>query len=137
MLVLSRKSREAIQIGDDVTITILRLKGNSVRIGIEAPREVRVVRSELSTESEKVRPAATSNRYHSPNERAKKQTGIGYRSSCAQPNTDDSQWPNSECKASGPAEENIPRAADNSQLPLHILLARRQRRRLRSALLVQ
>jgi carbon storage regulator CsrA len=47
MLVLSRKLREQIQIGDNVTITILRVKGNSVRIGIEAPRNVKVVRGEL------------------------------------------------------------------------------------------
>lgn len=47
MLVLSRKLREQIQIGENVTITILRVKGNSVRIGIEAPRDVKVVRGEL------------------------------------------------------------------------------------------
>jgi len=47
MLVLTRKLDEAIQIGDDIKITILRVKGNTVRIGIEAPREVRVVRDEL------------------------------------------------------------------------------------------
>lgn len=47
MLVLTRKSREQIQIGENVVITILRVKGQSVRIGIEAPRDVRVLRSEL------------------------------------------------------------------------------------------
>lgn len=47
MLVLSRKLNEQIQIGDNITVTILRVKGNSVRVGIEAPRSVRVVRSEL------------------------------------------------------------------------------------------
>lgn len=47
MLVLTRKATEQIQIGDSVVITILRIKGQSVRIGIEAPREVRVVRAEL------------------------------------------------------------------------------------------
>jgi carbon storage regulator CsrA len=53
MLVLTRKSREQIQIGDNVVITILRVKGQSVRIGIEAPRDVRVLRSELpKTEDE-------------------------------------------------------------------------------------
>lgn len=52
MLVLSRKLREKIQIGDDVTITILRVKGNSVRVGIEAPRSVKVVRGELPREVE-------------------------------------------------------------------------------------
>ncbi len=47
MLVLSRKTDESIQIGENVSIRILKVKGNQVRIGIEAPREVRVVRSEL------------------------------------------------------------------------------------------
>jgi len=47
MLVLTRKASEQIQIGEQVVITILRVKGQSVRIGIEAPREVRVMRAEL------------------------------------------------------------------------------------------
>ena len=47
MLVLTRKLQERIKIGDNVTITVLRVKGNAVRIGIEAPREVRVIRAEL------------------------------------------------------------------------------------------
>ena len=47
MLVLSRKRQEVIQIGDDVTITILQVKGQTVRLGIEAPRQVRVLRGEL------------------------------------------------------------------------------------------
>ncbi|TWU46235.1 Carbon storage regulator [Rubripirellula tenax] len=47
MLVLTRKVDEQILIGDDIKITLIRVRGNSVRIGIEAPREVRVVRGEL------------------------------------------------------------------------------------------
>ena len=47
MLVLSRKNRETIRIGNNVTVTILRVKGNTVRVGIEAPRSVRVLRGEL------------------------------------------------------------------------------------------
>jgi carbon storage regulator CsrA len=47
MLVLTRKANEEILIGDDIKITLVRIRGNSVRIGIEAPREVRVVRGEL------------------------------------------------------------------------------------------
>ncbi len=47
MLVLTRKASEQIQIGDQVIITILQVKGQSVRIGIEAPREVLVLRAEL------------------------------------------------------------------------------------------
>jgi|GEM_PF-3310572 len=47
MLVLTRKTNQKVSIGDDVTITVLRVKGNTIRLGIEAPRGVRVIRSEL------------------------------------------------------------------------------------------
>jgi carbon storage regulator CsrA len=47
MLVLTRKLQERIYIGDNITVTILRVKGQQVRIGIEAPRDVRVIRGEL------------------------------------------------------------------------------------------
>ena len=48
MLVLSRHEGEEIQISDDIRIVIVRLKGNTVRIGIVAPIEIRVVRGELA-----------------------------------------------------------------------------------------
>ncbi len=48
MLALTRKIDERIQIGSDICITILHVRGKQVRIGIEAPRQVRVVRGELS-----------------------------------------------------------------------------------------
>lgn len=47
MLVLTRKAQEQIQIGNNITISILKVKGNAVRVGIEAPKDVRIVRSEL------------------------------------------------------------------------------------------
>ena len=47
MLVLTRKADEQILIGDDIKITLVRVRGNSVRIGIDAPRQVRIVRGEL------------------------------------------------------------------------------------------
>ena len=47
MLVLTRKLMEKLYIGDDVCVTIVRLEGGQVRLGIEAPREVSVVRAEL------------------------------------------------------------------------------------------
>ena len=52
MLVLSRKTQERIQIGDNVVVTVLRVKGNMVRIGIEAPKDVRVMRGELPPKGE-------------------------------------------------------------------------------------
>lgn len=47
MLVLSRRNGQQIQVGDDVTITIVEVCGQTVRIGIEAPRQVNIVRTEL------------------------------------------------------------------------------------------
>lgn len=47
MLVLSRKEGEQLLIGDNVVLTINRISGNRVAIGIEAPRDVRIVRGEL------------------------------------------------------------------------------------------
>jgi carbon storage regulator len=53
MLVLTRKVDERIQIGKDVVITIVRVRGGEVRVGIEAPKEVRVKRSELEDKKDK------------------------------------------------------------------------------------
>jgi carbon storage regulator len=47
MLVLTRKLMEKLYIGDNVCVTVVRLEGGQVRLGIEAPREVSVVRAEL------------------------------------------------------------------------------------------
>lgn len=47
MLVLSRKTSERILIGDDIAITVVRIGPNSVRIGIEAPKTMNIVREEL------------------------------------------------------------------------------------------
>jgi carbon storage regulator len=47
MLILSRRVGETLMIGDDVSITILALKGNQVRIGINAPKNVAFHRSEI------------------------------------------------------------------------------------------
>jgi carbon storage regulator CsrA len=48
MLVLTRKYQEKIRIGDNITITVLRTKGKAVRLGIEAPGDVPVIRGELA-----------------------------------------------------------------------------------------
>ena len=50
MLVLTRKLMEKLYIGDDICVTVVRLEGGQVRLGIEAPREVSVVRAELVPE---------------------------------------------------------------------------------------
>ena len=47
MLVLSRKQGEKVCIGDNIVVTVLGVRGNVIKLGIEAPRGVRVLRSEL------------------------------------------------------------------------------------------
>lgn len=47
MLVLSRRPGESINIGDDVVVTVLEIHGDTVRVGIDAPRTVRVHRDEV------------------------------------------------------------------------------------------
>lgn len=49
MLVLSRKEAERIRVGDAITVTVVRVSGDKVRIGIEAPSNVVVLRDELET----------------------------------------------------------------------------------------
>ena len=50
MLVLTRKMMQSLFIGDDICVTVVRLESGQVRLGIEAPREVSVVRAELVPE---------------------------------------------------------------------------------------
>lgn len=47
MLILTRRVGEALMIGDDVSITVLGVKGNQVRLGIDAPRSIAVHREEI------------------------------------------------------------------------------------------
>ncbi len=47
MLVLSRRESQRIQLGESIVLTIVRVSGDRVRVGIEAPSEVRVRRAEL------------------------------------------------------------------------------------------
>jgi carbon storage regulator len=47
MLILTRRVGETLMIGDEVTVTVLGVKGNQVRIGVNAPRDVAVHREEI------------------------------------------------------------------------------------------
>lgn len=60
MLVLSRRAGESIVIGDDVTISVLEVRGDIVRVGIAAPRSVTVHRAELLEQLEQSNKEAAS-----------------------------------------------------------------------------
>ena len=51
MLILTRREGESVRIGDDITITVLRVKGSQVRLGVDAPKNVSVQRGEISEDA--------------------------------------------------------------------------------------
>ncbi len=59
MLVLSRKIGEKIRIGEDIVITLVSIKGDKIRVGIEAPEEVKILREELAGEGKKIEQSAS------------------------------------------------------------------------------
>lgn len=60
MLVLSRRERQRIKLGDSIVVTVVRVSGDKVRLGIEAPADVLVLRDELEPfEAEDVERAPT------------------------------------------------------------------------------
>ena len=69
MLVLSRKVGERILVGENVMITVVRIGPNNVRIGIEAPRELNIVREELCLEMPACANSAETGRSTPPTDR--------------------------------------------------------------------
>ena len=65
MLVLSRRAGESVVLGEDITVTVLEVRGDVVRVGIDAPRSVSVHRAELLAEL-----AASNQESASPSENA-------------------------------------------------------------------
>ena len=61
MLALSRKKREALMINNDIEITVLEIKGEQVKIGISAPKEVPVYRKEVYIQIQEANKEATDN----------------------------------------------------------------------------
>ena len=51
MLILSRRESESVHLGDDIILTIVRVSGEKVRIGIQAPPHIKVLRNELEIEN--------------------------------------------------------------------------------------
>lgn len=60
MLVLSRKETQRIRVGDSIVVTIVKVSGDKVRVGIEAPSDVLVLRDELEAWEEPTAPGALS-----------------------------------------------------------------------------
>ena len=59
MLILTRRVGETLMIGDEVTVTVLGVKGNQIRIGVNAPKEVAVHREEIYERIKKEEAAET------------------------------------------------------------------------------
>jgi len=59
MLILTRRVGETLNIGDEITVTVLNVKGNQVRIGVNAPKDVTVHREEIyeKVQQEKSQPS--------------------------------------------------------------------------------
>lgn len=64
MLILTRRVGETIKIGDDVAVTVLGVKGNQVRIGIDAPKNITVHREEIYERVKREQDAVRNN--HAP-----------------------------------------------------------------------
>jgi len=115
MLVLTRKQNEKIRIGNEIIVTVLRTKGKGVRLGIEAPAYIPVLRGELAFEmpTEKPKPeAASADRALQPasrgtaNSRAAKPGGLRQ--------TPASHWPASPISQTGRRNPGARRKTDTS-----------------------
>ena len=119
MLVLTRKQNEKIRIGDEITITVLRTKGKGVRLGIEAPAHVNVLRGELVFElpAEQLEPETAETKNASETARG----GTAKRAGHRQPAT--AHWPTPRANRPDSAPHGTARklAKAGSGDPAHLL----------------
>lgn len=108
MLVLTRKTQEQIHIGDNITISILKLKGNTVRIGIEAPRDIRVLRGELPNLAESL------------DIEMPEDSGVEAACSAVSPNTGDSEQSEEEATVSEMEWEFLKKLSSRRSSCLHV-----------------
>jgi len=78
MLILTRRVGEAVMIGDDVNITVLGVKGNQVRLGINAPRSIAVHREEIYKRIKREQEGAGDPHEPSPSESEEPHEGPGF-----------------------------------------------------------
>lgn len=110
MLVLTRKYQEKIRIGNNITITVLRTKGKAVRLGIEAPVDVPVIRGELSFQNESEPAAANS----SDDEGAEE---VAVRAICASGAATGTRWATEREAAAKVSLSRVPRGKVADVLP--------------------
>ena len=116
MLVLTRKHGEQIRIGDNITITVLRMKGKAVRLGIEAPADQSVLRGELAFEE---RPAPAPTGGAAPGKARVRATATPE----ARATDPDKRKPNQPSKPKGPKAEEAKQA--NRVAPLRAMVQAR------------
>jgi len=63
MLILTRRIGETLMVGDDVAITVLGVKGNQIRLGVDAPKDVSVHREEIYQRIQRERGEENTNRF--------------------------------------------------------------------------
>ena len=109
MLVLTRKHQEKIRIGDNITITVLKTKGKAVRLGIEAPADVPVIRGELVLRRPSRRVAGEASDNGSEAQRARRDGEVSHVDRGSQRSLADEEridW----CRDDSAAGSDVPRA---------------------------
>ncbi|MCA9188394.1 MAG: carbon storage regulator CsrA [Planctomycetales bacterium] len=125
MLVLTRKVEETITIGDNITIRVIRIRDNTVRIGIDAPKHVHILRGELDVD----RKSRTGNTVERANDTDDGNNEGGHPSCCSERAGVNVDAGANEGPAPGcTAEDETARLARGTST-LAVLAARRLRRR--------